>query len=101
MHKFMLHYPSIAEPAVNKNIPFFFSSANPATHPVSSKITIKKKYSETKHTWNEGPDYFGTTKEQPGYINHSLLGQFQIGQLQSAYLKFSPEFQIICDFLPI
>lgn len=50
MHKFMLYYPSIAEPAVNKNIPFFFSSANPATHSVSSKITIKKNYSETKHT---------------------------------------------------
>lgn len=54
----------------------------------------KKYYSETKHTWNQGPDYFGTIKAQPGYINHSLLAQFQVGQLQSAYLKFSPEFQM-------
>lgn len=100
----MLHYPSTAEPAVNiktKKKSLLFSSANPATHSESSKITIKKNYPETKHTWNEGPDYFATIKEQPEYINHSLLGQFQIGQLQSAYLKFSPEFQIICDFLPI
>lgn len=54
----------------------------------------KKYYSETKHTWNQGPDYSGTIKVQPGYINHSLLAQLQVGQLQSAYLKFSPEFQM-------
>ena len=54
----------------------------------------KKYYSETKHTWSQSPDYFGTIKAQPGYINHSLLARFQGGQLQSAYLKFSPEFQM-------
>lgn len=54
----------------------------------------KKYYSETRHTWNQGPDYFGTINVQPGYINHSLLAWFQVGQLQSAYLKFSPEFQM-------